>query len=336
MRDDFGFCCQSTKMRAVRDLVRKVAGTDATVLIRGETGVGKELVARAIHAASPRASRPHLKINCAALPEELLESELFGHEKGAFTGAHRQKPGRFELAQHGTLLLDEIGELPSSVQAKLLHVLQDGTFTRIGGVSPITSDVRLIAATNRDLEAAMQSGDFREDLYYRLNVIEVTVPPLRERPEDLSALLDYFLRIFNAQHGCSVAVTPAMRKALLAYAWPGNVRELENLVKRLVVLGGSQSALDEIAAILERTPRLGSRAESAAAAAASELPGGLREVARRAARDAERAAIKDVLERVHWNRIKAARLLQISYKALLYKIAQCGLATEEAEEQAVS
>src|ERR671931_2041629 len=193
--------CASAKMQPVRELVGKVATTNTTVLLRGESGVGKEIVARAIHKASPRASKQFLKVNCAALPGELLESELFGHEKGAFTGAYRQKPGKFEAADGGTLLLDEIGEMPLRLQAKLLHVLQDGEFSRVGGEKVIGTDVRLIAATNRDLEASMRMHQFREDLYYRLNVIEIRIPPLRERREEIALFVDYFLKKFNVQYG---------------------------------------------------------------------------------------------------------------------------------------
>jgi len=200
--------CSSSKMQPIRDLISKVATTNTTVLLRGESGVGKEVVARAIHKASPRNGKQFLKVNCAALPGELLESELFGHEKGAFTGAYRQKPGKFEAAHQGTLLLDEIGEMPLRLQAKLLHVLQDGEFSRVGGEKIIDTDVRLIAATNRDLEASMRAHQFREDLYYRLNVIEIRIPPLRERREEIASLVDFFLRKFNAQYGRAVEIPP--------------------------------------------------------------------------------------------------------------------------------
>src|SRR5215813_6069413 len=198
--------CSSAKMQPIRDLIAKVAATNTTVLLRGESGVGKEVVAHALHKASPRASKQYLKVNCAELPGELLESELFGHEKGAFTGAYRQKPGKFEAAHQGTLLLDEIGEMPLRLQAKLLHVLQDGEFSRVGGEKIIDTDVRLIAATNRDLEASMRAHQFREDLYYRLNVIEIRIPPLRERREEIPLLVDHFLRKFNGQYARSVEV----------------------------------------------------------------------------------------------------------------------------------
>ena len=311
--------CTGPAMRAVRELVAQVASTNATVLLTGESGVGKEVVARAIHRASPRAGRPLLKVNCAALPGELLESELFGHERGAFTGAHRDKPGKFELAQHGTILLDEIGEVPLRLQAKLLHVLQDGEFARVGGERVLQTDVRVLAATNRDLTLEIEAGRFREDLYYRLNVIAVHIPPLRERREEIPALLDALLAAANAQYERTVEIPATVRRQLLEHSWPGNIRELQNVVKRLVVLGGV-APLDDLLAGAHAPPR---------AAPAAELLG-LKQIARRAARDAERLAIADMLERTHWNRAKAARLLGISYKALLYKIVDCGLVTKPA------
>ncbi len=320
--------CTSSKMQAIRELIAKVAATNTTVLLRGERGVGKEIVARAIHRASPRAHRQFLKVNCAALPGELLESELFGHEKGAFTGAYRQKPGKFEAADGGTLLLDEIGEMPLRLQAKLLHVLQDGEFSRVGGEKIIGTDVRLIASTNRDLESAMRSHQFREDLYYRLNVIEIRIPPLRERREEIPALVDHFLGEFNAQYGRKVEVPSDTLRVFLEYHWPGNVRELENAVKRIVVLGSPRSVHQELAAALGRSPRTPGAGPAMTAVAPDQVIS-LKEIARQAARDAERVAIKEVLDRVHGNRAKAARLLQISYKALLYKIVQCGLVTPE-------
>ena len=322
--------CMSSKMQPVRDLVAKVAGTNTTVLLRGESGVGKEIVARAIHRLSPRAARQFLKVNCAALPSELLESELFGHEKGAFTGAYRQKPGKFEAADGGTLLLDEIGEMPLRLQAKLLHVLQDGEFSRVGGEKVIGTDARLIASTNRDLEAAMRAHQFREDLYYRLNVIEIRVPPLRERREEIPVLVEHFRRKFNAQYLRAIEISPDTVRLFMEYHWPGNIRELENAVKRIVVLGSARPVHQEVLAHLNRGPRPAT--PGVAVAAATLNPEGvisLKDIARQAAREAERVAIKEVLDRVHWNRAKAARLLQISYKALLYKIVQCGLVTPE-------
>ena len=314
--------CTGPAMLAVRDMVARVAATSATVLLMGESGVGKEVVARAIHRASPRADRALLKVNCAALPGELLESELFGHERGAFPGAYRDKPGKFELAQRGTILLDELGEVPLRLQAKLLHILQDGEFARVGSERTLQSDVRVLAATNRDLALEIEAGRFREDLYYRLNVIAIRIPPLRDRREEIPALIDALLAAANAQYDREVEIPPSVRRRLLEHAWPGNIRELQNVIKRLVVLGGITS--------------LDSLLTSSAAAAPAPAPApvikppaellDLKQIARCAARDAERLAIADTLERTHWNRAKAARLLSISYKALLYKIVECGLA----------
>jgi two-component system response regulator AtoC len=327
--------CISKKMQPIRELVAKVAATNTTVLLRGESGVGKEVVARALHKGSPRVNKQFLKVNCAALPGELLESELFGHEKGSFTGAYRQKPGKFEAADGGTLLLDEIGEMPLRLQAKLLHVLQDGEFSRVGGEKVIDTDVRLIAATNRDLENALRTHQFREDLYYRLNVIEIRIPPLRERREEIPLMVDYFLRKFNAQFARTVDVPQETVRVFLEYHWPGNLRELENSIKRIVVLGGARTVQQEMLANLSQSNGSHGAASPSAVALAvtSEGPVSLKDIARQAARDAERVAIKEVLDRVHWNRAKAARLLQISYKALLYKIVQCGLVTPEEKER---
>jgi two-component system response regulator AtoC len=327
--------CTSNRMQPIRDLISKVATTNTTVLLRGESGVGKEVVARAIHKASPRSNKQFLKVNCAALPGELLESELFGHEKGAFTGAYRQKPGKFEAAHQGTLLLDEIGEMPLRLQAKLLHVLQDGEFSRVGGEKIIDTDVRLIAATNRDLEASMRAHQFREDLYYRLNVIEIRIPPLRERRDEIAPLVDFFLKKFNAQYARAVDIPPETMRAFVDYHWPGNIRELENAVKRVVVLGTARPVHLEIVGNLNS--RGGSRPAGGgpahAAAVSPDAPISLKDIARQAAREAERVAIKEVLDRVHWNRAKAARLLQISYKALLYKIVQCGLVSQDTDPE---
>jgi two-component system, NtrC family, response regulator PilR len=238
--------CTSAKMHPIRDLVAKVAVTNTTVLLRGESGVGKEIVAKAIHKASPRAGKQFLKVNCAALPSELLESELFGHEKGAFTGAYRQKPGKFEAADQGTLLLDEIGEMPLRLQAKLLHVLQDGEFSRVGGEKIIDTDVRLICATNRDLEASMRSHQFREDLYYRINVIQLHLPPLRERREDVPLIAEHFLAKYSEGIEKPVrSISHEALEALSAYDWPGNVRELENAIERAVALEPTQIVLPE-------------------------------------------------------------------------------------------
>ena len=323
--------CTGPAMLAVRELIARVAPTSATVLLMGESGVGKEVVARAIHRASPRADQPLLKINCAALPGELLESELFGHERGAFTGAYREKPGKFELARKGTIMLDEIGEVPLRLQAKLLHVLQDGEFARVGGERVLSTDVRVLAATNRDLENEIHAGRFREDLFYRLNVIQIRIPPLRERRDEIPALIDAFLAVANRQYSRTVEIPASVRQQLVEHSWPGNVRELQNFIKRFVVLGGS-ARLDGL--IGEARPSAAPAPAPAAAPPPAAEALGLKQIARRAARDAERLAIADTLERTHWNRAKAARLLQISYKALLYKIVECGLVDKRVADPA--
>jgi two-component system response regulator AtoC len=318
----------SPRMRAVWEIITEVAQTDAAVLIRGESGVGKDVVARAIHAESLRHSRPLVKVNCAALPADLLESELFGHERGAFTGAHRRKVGKFEFADTGTIFLDEIGELPLALQPKLLHVLQDLAFYRIGGRETIRVDVRVVASTNRDLEAALQAGEFREDLYYRLNVVEIRVPPLRERTGEIVGLAEEFLMTFNRQYARQVSLGPEILELFVQYPWPGNVRELENMVRRLVVLANAKQVCDEILtrmrAFTRRAP-----AENKGPLPAGEPPAegrnGLKAIARRAALEAERTVLLEVLNRVQWNRTQAARILEVSYKTLLTKIAECGL-----------
>jgi len=305
------------RMRAIRSIIESIADTDTTVLIRGESGVGKDLIARAVHAASTRRERPFVKVNCAAIPQGLLESELFGHEKGAFTGAHRRKPGQFEYANKGTIYLDEIAELPLALQAKLLHVLQDFQFSRVGGNGMIAVTARVIAATNRDLEVAMRHGEFREDLYYRLNVVEIRVPPLRERREEIPMLATWFLAKFNAQYGRQKQLSTETLARLREYPWSGNVRELENAIRRLVVLSDGQQAIETL------MDRLDGRAPMAATRPV--ITESLREIARRGAREAERKALAEVLERVHWNRAEASRILKVSYKTLLNKICECGL-----------
>jgi two-component system response regulator AtoC len=322
----------SERMRAVEDIVRRAADTNATILLQGESGTGKEMVARAIHYVSDRRDKPFLKVNCASLPGDLLESELFGHEKGAFTGAHRRKPGKFELAHRGTFLLDEIGEMPLGLQAKLLHVLQDGQFFRVGGSEVITSDARLIAATNKNLASVMTTGLFREDLYYRLNVVAISIPPLRERREEIPVLVEYFMSRFCRQYNRdALKISAGTVRLLQDYAWPGNVRELENMIKRAVVLQTEALVQQEIALRSEKpwTPKPEGGSPVAApvhpVASAPEAEMGLKDIARRAAMAAEKAVIKEVLEKVRWNRAEAARLLKISYKAMLYKIRQVGL-----------
>ena len=327
----------SAVMRAITGIVDRVAPTDATVLIWGESGVGKEVVSQRLYERSRRRERPFVKVNCAALPVELLESELFGYERGAFTGAHSQKPGKFELAHTGTIFLDEIGEMPMPIQAKLLQVLQDGQFSRLGSRQDIRVDVRAIAATNRDLARLVRAGGFREDLYYRLNVVNIHVPPLRDRRDEIPLLVEHFLRLYSQRYGRpQPTLSPAAMRRFMEHSWPGNIRELENLVKRVVVLGGKEWP-DEHTVFETHTtrsepmaprPALGASPPAPAPAprsAASTLPVfdetmGLKEISRKAARDAERQALLAVLQRVHWHRADAARILKVSYKTLLNRI----------------
>jgi two-component system, NtrC family, response regulator AtoC len=312
----------SASMRRLNEMVDRVAATNVTVLIWGESGVGKELVARTLHQRSLRRERPFVKVNCAALPVELLESELFGYERGAFTGASQSKPGKFELAHTGTIFLDEIGEMPLSVQAKLLQVLQDHEFSRLGSRQDIRVDVRILAATNRDLEKHVAQGGFREDLFYRLKVVDIRVPALRERPEEIPTLVEYFLALHGGHNRRRPArLSRATLDRFVRYSWPGNVRELENVVQRIVVLG-TESVVAELTEPEPRRARTDAdsaeASESDDALLADSL--GLKEVARRAAELAERRALKRTLDRVHWRRVEAAQRLRISYKTLLEKI----------------
>ncbi|HYD41184.1 MAG TPA: sigma-54 dependent transcriptional regulator [Anaeromyxobacter sp.] len=323
--DEGGMPILSGAMVRVRDLVERIADTDVPVLLVGESGVGKDVIARRIHQRSRRAARPFVKINCAALPGELLESELFGHEKGAFTGAHAEKPGKFELAHQGTIFLDEIGEMDPRLQAKLLQVLQDEEFYRVGGKRPVRVDARVLTATNRVLEEAIRQGTFREDLFYRLNVVTVRVPPLRERREEIAPLVRHFVEKYRRRYGGGLEeVPPEVLERFLRHDWPGNVRELENLVRRLVVLRDPAMVLGELVARPAALPPVANTVRDP-----TTLPVGedepLKEVARRAARVAEREAILKALKRTGWNKRKAARRLQVSYKALLYKIRDCGI-----------
>jgi transcriptional regulator with PAS, ATPase and Fis domain len=320
----------SPKMLEARQILREAARVDVTVLITGETGTGKELVARSIHHLSSRRSGPFIKVNCAAMPRELLESELFGYERGAFTGAHKLKIGKFEAANRGTIFLDEIGDLHPALQAKLLHVLQDGEFSRIGGKSTLSVNVRVLAATNQDLERAVAEGRFREDLYYRLNVIQVFVPPLRERALEIPLLANYFVdRYAKMYHREGFTISPQVMDRLTHYRYPGNVRELENLIKRMIVLGDP---------FLTRIPLADAGIDSAHAAAPASISAepSLKEISRRASQAAERKAIASMLEQTGWNRVRAAKALRISYRALLYKIKQSGLDGERSSTRSMS
>ena len=313
---------QSVQMREVREIIRQAARADVTVLICGETGTGKDLVARAIHEFGVRKTGPFVKVNCAAVPRELLESELFGHERGAFTGAHQLKLGKFESANHGTIFLDEIGDLHPALQGKLLHVLQDGQFSRVGGRSTIKVDVRVLAATNQNLEQAVAAGRFRDDLYYRLNVIQIVVPALRDRPEEIPLLARYFVsRYAKLFRRDGFNLSDDTLDHMTRYRYPGNVRELENIVKRMIVLGDSQ---------LAHGPWQGERGnggngKSETAPLPAKTRTSLKDISRKAALAAERQAILDALDQTHWNRIRAAKLLGISYRALLYKIKDAAL-----------
>ena len=321
------FLWASEKMQRLRELIEQVADADVTVLVHGESGVGKEVIARTTHELSNRSKRPFVKVNCAALPAELLESELFGYERGAFTGASARKAGKFELADNGTMFLDEIGEMSPPLQAKLLQVLQDGEFSRLGGETDVRVDVRVIAATNRDLEQMVQGGSFREDLYYRLNVVNVYVPPLRERPDEIPVLTAHFLEMYSRKYNRNVdSISDRLMQAFQQYAWPGNVRELENMIKRIVVLESEQAIADEI---MGAPSAEGSR--SRVERMVEEIDPtddriSLREIGKRAAREAEREVLRRVLYQTNWNRKKAARILEVSYKTLLQKIKECGLA----------
>jgi DNA-binding NtrC family response regulator len=383
----------SPAMRRARALVERIADTDVPVLLLGESGTGKEVIAREIHARSQRRGKPFIKVNCAALPGELLESELFGHERGAFTGATAEKPGKFELADQGTIFLDEIGEMAIRLQAKLLQVLQDEEFFRVGGKKSVRVDSRVVVATNRDLEKEIALGNFREDLYYRLNVVAIRLPPLRERREDVVPLTDHFLKKYGRHYISGVSELPReVLQAFADYDWPGNVRELENMVRRLCVLKDATLVLDELSAagrapasapslptayggddgtygrvqeeparippsssvqVLELPSRGGAATASAAPAPAAPEPvnaviptpryanpfdvpqpppppapagePSLKDIGKRAAMLAEREAILAMLQRTAWNKRRAATKLRISYKALLYKIKECGI-----------
>jgi two-component system response regulator AtoC len=320
----------SESMRAVRGILEQVSDTNVTILVQGESGSGKEIVARTAHELSTRSHKPFVKVNCAALPEDLLESELFGYEKGAFTGATGRKQGKFELANKGTIFLDEIGEMSPGLQAKLLQVLQDGEFTRLGGNKEVKVDVRVITATNRRLIEMVQNRGFREDLYFRLNVVSVDLPPLRERREEVPHLVETFLRRFSARYGKPVPhVSNRLMDALDRYAFPGNVRELENMIKRIVVLECEDTIVSEVLG-REREHRASGEALreliDEIESTAGEIP--LREVGRRVSLEAERETIDRVLAHTHWNRKQAARILGVSYKTLLQKIRLCGLEPE--------
>jgi two-component system response regulator AtoC len=312
-------------MRAVRERLTKLAGANVPVLIQAESGTGKDIVARMIHAASPWRTGPWVKVNCPAIPGTLLESELFGYEKGAFTGAYGMKPGRVEMAHRGTLFLDEISELDLGLQSKLLQLLQDGQFCRIGAQEDKKVEVRVVCATNRKLEEEIENGTFRSDLFYRINVVNLHLPALRERAIDIPDLVAYFLEYHNRKYNCRAKpLSNEMMSVLRKYHWPGNIRELENLVKRYVILGTE----DVISSDLQpRGPDFFN----------TDIPIdgqiSLKKVTRQAVRELERKIILKMLQNHHWNRKQAARSLGISYRALLYKIRDAGLPSNRAAKQ---
>lgn len=347
-------CIASSSWTRKLDLfLKQVGSSEVPVLLQGETGVGKEVLARQIHACSPRARKAFLKLNCAALPSELIESELFGYERGAFTGAFRSSPGKFEMADGGTILLDEIGDMDFKLQAKLLQVLQDGEFLRLGGKEMCRVNVRVIAATHCDLEQAIVERRFREDLYYRLNVIRIEVPPLRERREEILPLVKFFLKKHSRPGDAPIEITAPLKQALLIHSWPGNIRELENVVRKLVVLRRPDEAAEELKRDARRqllaSRALSSNDQRVAAEPRKDIhstadipghtlsiedPGDLAEISgqtsvllkvEEARKQAETEAIIAALNTTLWNRKEAAALLNIEYKALLYKIKKLGI-----------
>ncbi len=325
--DDVFFVAASPAMKKIRSQAALVANVDIPVLLLGESGTGKEVLARLIHKLSPRAHRTFLKVNCAAVPADLLESELFGYEAGAFTGATHPKPGKFELCNKGTILLDEIGEMPPLLQAKLLHVLQDQQFSRLGSRSVIKVDVRILAATNINIPEALATKRLREDLYYRLNAFTLSLPPLRERKEEIPILLKHFMsRMSELYARPPLPLSPVLMEACLRHTWPGNLRELSNFVKRYLVLGDESLAVAEIQPKPDGGGGMHFDTTGKAAAAGADPTGGLKSLARSAKDEAEAEAIARALEETNWNRKQAAALLKISYKALLYKIRQYGIA----------
>jgi DNA-binding NtrC family response regulator len=327
LNENTSFVRSCKRMREIENQCMLVARADIPVLILGESGTGKEVAAMLIHKLSARSHRSFLKVNCAAMPADLLESELFGYEQGAFTGAVKSKPGKFEICDSGTILLDEIGEMPSVLQAKLLQVLQDGTFSRLGSRASVKVDVRVIAATNIDIKAAIAQKSFREDLYYRLNGFTLKMPPLRERIEEIPILTQHFMRKVATKYECEpLPVSAALMQALSSYSWPGNLRELENTIKRYLVLADEQTIIDELNPWQRSGP-------APAAGEATDNDRGLKHMVRNLKGGAEAAAIAQSLEGSGWNRKAAAVDLQISYKALLYKIKQYNLSPPPRKRQ---
>ena len=315
--DNVTFVCASPAMKQIYAQANVIAKFDIPVLMLGQSGTGKEVVSLLIHHLSPRAKYRFLKVNCAAVPAELLESELFGHEAGAFTGATKAKPGLFELCEKGTILLDEIGEMPPALQAKLLHFLQDHRFTRLGGRNAIQADVRILAATNINVEEALAAKTLREDLYYRLSGFTMRIPSLRDRRKEIPLLMNYFMERSSVQFSSPMRpFSQNLLQACLAYPWPGNLRQLENFVRRYLVLGDEDLAISE----LRRNQK--TEGDLVQMVQTSKEPTGLKSLARSVKKEAEAVAIGHALEQTNWHRQKAATILKISYKALLYKIKQ--------------
>ncbi len=323
-REERSFLFLNEKMVRIKEIISSVSTTDVPVLVLGESGVGKELVVREIHQKSPRRDKPFIKVNCASLPETLLESELFGYERGAFTGAHKKKPGKFELAHKGTIFLDEIGEIEPSLQAKLLQVLQDGRFSRLGGEKDVQADARVVVATNKNIEKSMKDGQFREDLYYRLNVVQITIPPLRERRDEIPLLIGHFIKLYSNRFGKNgLKPSPALMNLFMTYSWPGNVRELENAIQRFLVLGDEASITEELRSVMVEDTAFVEEEKGKIEKKGEALS--LKMMARRASEDIERKTILEALNHTNWNRKKAANLLNMKYKALIYKIDRLGL-----------
>jgi DNA-binding NtrC family response regulator len=314
------------KLKQVSVALHRAAATDTTVLLEGESGTGKELFARALHALSPRADGPFVAINCAAIPETLLETELFGHEKGAFTGAANRKPGKFELAHRGTLFLDEIGDLPLALQAKILRALEEKRFERVGGTVPLQVDVRVVAATNRNLKAAVAARQYREDLYFRLSVFPIVIPPLRERPEDIVTLARYFIDKFcRDMNKRPLALSPAAEQELRSYAWPGNVRELQNCIERAAILTEGDTILPRHLNLSFRGPTMAPPPEDDSPWTKIDLTGPLTDATRRVVAEVERRKIEQALKEAAGNRGRAAEILQVSYKTFTGKLREHNL-----------
>lgn len=322
---------RNARMVEIESMLRQVGLSDVPVLLQGETGVGKEVLARQLHSHSTRAKNLFLKLNCAALPPELVESELFGYERGAFTGAFKDRPGKFEMARGGTILLDEIGDMDFRLQAKLLQVLQDSEFQRLGSSETVHVDVRIMAATHRDLKKAIRDGNFREDLYYRLNVINICVPPIRERKDEIAWLADYFLKKHATPHMPPPAITPALHQAMIAYDWPGNVRELENMMRKFLVLRHPKIIMDELrslASAQDRIPNYSPELLEEPSQGASIL-----QRVQQSKQREETEAILAALTTAHWNRKHAAKLLNLDYKAFLYKMKKLGIESKPTATQ---